>query len=112
LGGAVLLVVGALLAVSCVLIFFRSRTTVIPHSTPSNLVASGPYRFTRNPMYVGLTLAYLGLSAVLNHAWPVVLLPAVLVVLTQFVIEREEAHLAERFGEEYERYRRHVRRWL
>lgn len=92
--------------------FTWARTPVLPMKPARLVVTHGPYRFTRNPMYVGLTLAYLGLSAVLNHAWPVVLLPVVLVVLTRFVIAREEAHLADRFGEEYERYRRQVRRWL
>jgi protein-S-isoprenylcysteine O-methyltransferase Ste14 len=51
-------------------------------------------------MYVGLTTAYLGLSAAINHGWPIVLLPVVLIVLTRFVIDREEAHLVARFGEE------------
>lgn len=90
----------------------RARTSVMPHRPASRLVSGGPYRFTRNPMYLGMTLVYLGLALVLDWLWPVVLLPVVLASLTVLVIRREERYLAHAFGEEYERYRGHVRRWL
>jgi protein-S-isoprenylcysteine O-methyltransferase Ste14 len=63
-------------------------------------------------MYVGFTAAYLGLAGLINAAWPIILLPAVLVVLTVFVIEREERHLSDAFGAAYDDYRARVRRWL
>ena len=110
--GMTLLMAGLALTFWGMLTFTLARTPVLPMKPARLVVTHGPYRFTRNPMYVGLTTAYLGLSAMLNHAWPVVLLPVVLIVLTRFVIEREEAHLATRFGDEYERYRGRVRRWL
>ena len=92
--------------------FVRHRTTLIPNRPAAALVTSGVYRFTRNPMYLGLTWAYLGLSIVMNWAWPIVLLPVVLIVLTTAVIRREEAHLRAAFGAGYDEYCRQVRRWL
>jgi protein-S-isoprenylcysteine O-methyltransferase Ste14 len=111
-GGVVLIVAGVALAAWGVLTFRAADTTIIPNQPASRLVAAGPYRFTRNPMYTGFTLAYLGACALMNSWWPVVLLPLVLFLLTSLVIRREEAHLAESFGSDYASYRERVRRWL
>ena len=92
--------------------FIRLRTPVVPIRPARHMVTGGPFRFTRNPMYLGLTIAYVGLAAITNQAWPIVVLPLVLIVLERFVIAREEAHLYSRFGDDYDRYRRQVRRWL
>lgn len=92
--------------------FTLARTPVIPHRPARALVRHGPYRFTRNPMYVGLTSLHIGLALVANMAWPLVMLPVVLIVLTTYVIRREEAHLTRMFGEDYHAFRRDVRRWL
>jgi protein-S-isoprenylcysteine O-methyltransferase Ste14 len=110
--GGALLGIGSWLAVMCVLMFFKSRTTVIPHGTPSRLIASGPYRYSRNPMYVSLVVIHLGAALVLREIWPLLLVPLPLAVLQRFVIPFEEARLREQFGSEYEQYRRRVRRWL
>ena len=92
--------------------FARARTPIIPDRPARELVTRGPYRFTRNPMYVGLTALYSGLALVLNMAWPLVLLPVVLTALTTLVIVHEERHLREAFGQSYEDYCRRVRRWV
>ena len=92
--------------------FARSRTAVMPHLPASRLVTSGPYRFTRNPMYVGLTLAYAGIALLIDTAWPLLLLPIVLAVLFLVVVRREERYLERAFGERYRDYRRRVRRWI
>jgi protein-S-isoprenylcysteine O-methyltransferase Ste14 len=92
--------------------FHRHRTGIFPNRPASRIVRDGPYRFTRNPMYVGMTAAYLGLTVMLNDAWPLTALPIVLVALVRLVIAREEQYLASAFSEEYEAYRRSVRRWL
>ncbi|HEU5040160.1 MAG TPA: isoprenylcysteine carboxylmethyltransferase family protein, partial [Gemmatimonadales bacterium] len=76
------------------------------------LVTDGPYRFTRNPMYLGFTLWYLAGTAWVNSLWLLVLLPVVLLVMQRGVITREEAYLERRFGREYTEYRARVRRWL
>lgn len=107
-----LLIAGLAISFSGVATFLHARTAVIPHHPASRLVTSGPYRFTRNPMYLGLTLAYTGGTVLVNSAWPLLLLPLVLSVLTIAVIRREERYLAAAFADEYAAYRRRVRRWL
>jgi protein-S-isoprenylcysteine O-methyltransferase Ste14 len=76
------------------------------------LVTWGPYRFTRNPMYLGLTFAYLGEAALLKQVWPVLLLPFTLAYLNWTVIPVEETKLADAFKDEYAEYRQRVRRWI
>ena len=110
--GLVLMVAGAVLAIAGVLAFRRARTTILPFRAASAMVRDGPYRFTRNPMYVGMTLAYLGLSLAFNSAWPILLLPLVLVAMVKLVITKEEEYLEAVFGDEYRAYRRDVRRWV
>lgn len=92
--------------------FHRAGTAIIPHHSASRLVVSGPYRFTRNPMYTGLTFAYIGVSALLGTAWPLLLLPLVLFIVLRFVIQREERYLQDAFGSEYAEWCGRVRRWL
>lgn len=92
--------------------FWRARTAIIPNRPASSLVFAGPYRFSRNPMYAGLTGMYLGLALWLNALWPLVLLPLVLLLLWKAVIRKEERYLAKAFGDSYADYCRRVRRWL
>lgn len=92
--------------------FRRARTTILPWGTARMLVPGGPYRFSRNPMYLGMLFAYLGLTIAIGSWWALPLLAAVLVVMHLGVIRREEAHLEARFGAEYVEYKRRVRRWL
>lgn len=110
--GLAVFVAGAALNFSAVRQFREAETTVLPWGKPSRLVTSGPYRTSRNPMYVGLTLGYVGLAIVVGSVWAVLLLPIALVVMVMGVIRREEAYLARRFGLQYEEYRARVRRWL
>ncbi|MEO8336423.1 MAG: isoprenylcysteine carboxylmethyltransferase family protein [bacterium] len=95
-----------------VVTFRRAGTAINPHHSAKRLVVSGPYRFTRNPMYTGLTIAYLGASLLLGSEWPLLLLPIVLFAVFRFVIQREERYLADAFGSEYAEFRMRVRRWL
>lgn len=92
--------------------FWRARTAVIPNQPATSLVLSGPYRFSRNPMYVGLSSMYMGLALWRNALWPVLLLPLVLLLLWRTVIRKEERYLSEAFGPPYTDYLRRVRRWL
>jgi protein-S-isoprenylcysteine O-methyltransferase Ste14 len=106
------LAVGVILAAWGMATFRRAKTAIHPHHSASRLVTHGPYRFTRNPMYTGLTIAYLGGSALVDSGWPIVVLPIVLVVLFKRVISREEMYLTDAFGVEYTEYVASVRRWL
>jgi protein-S-isoprenylcysteine O-methyltransferase Ste14 len=73
---------------------------------------SGPFRFSRNPLYLALTLLYLGLTLALNTWWGIVLLVPVLIIMHWGVILREERYLEQKFGESYRQYRSKVRRYL
>ena len=92
--------------------FRRERTAIVPFKPARAVVASGPYRWSRNPMYVGLTAVYAGVALVRNAAWPLILMPVVLTALWFLVIRREERYLTHAFGETYVRYQQSVRRWL
>jgi protein-S-isoprenylcysteine O-methyltransferase Ste14 len=92
--------------------FARARTAILPHRPASQVVEKGPYWYSRNPMYVGMGLLYLGLALWLDRLWPVLLLPVVYALLWRLVVRREEAYLTSAFEGEYEGYRRRVRRWL
>ncbi|HEX3158684.1 MAG TPA: isoprenylcysteine carboxylmethyltransferase family protein [Gemmatimonadaceae bacterium] len=92
--------------------FRRARTSVIPNQPASAIVTNGPYRFTRNPMYVSLVALYLAVTLALDSWWPLLFLPLVVLVIQRAVIAREERYLASAFPADYEAYRRRVRRWL
>ncbi|MDP8952882.1 MAG: isoprenylcysteine carboxylmethyltransferase family protein [Actinomycetota bacterium] len=89
-----------------------AETNVSPYEPTTALVTEGPYRFTRNPLYLSLTLAYGGIAALANAPWAALLLPFVLLVMRRGVIHREERYLEREFGEEYLRYKARVRRWI
>jgi protein-S-isoprenylcysteine O-methyltransferase Ste14 len=110
--GWLLVTAGGILALAALAAFRRARTNILPNRPASALVVSGPYRFTRNPMYLSLTLLYLGGMFLANTWWPVLLLPPVLAALYWAVIRREERYLAAEFGDAYAAYRTRVRRWL
>lgn len=92
--------------------FRRARTTLIPNRPATAFVSSGPYRWTRNPMYVSLALLYLAVALWMNSWWAVLLLVAVLFVIQSAVIRREERYLSAAFSDEYAEYRARTRRWI
>jgi protein-S-isoprenylcysteine O-methyltransferase Ste14 len=92
--------------------FWRAKTDLLPFKPARTLVIVPPYTFTRNPMYLGLTLAYLGGALATNWAWPLVFLPVVIWITATYIIRREERYLSAEFGAEYDAYRARVRRWL
>jgi protein-S-isoprenylcysteine O-methyltransferase Ste14 len=111
IGGAVLLG-GVALVASARLLFLRTGQSPAPWKASPELIANGPYRFTRNPMYTGVTLFEIGLGVVIDDVWiSLFALPALLAV--HFIAVRpEEAYLEEKFGERYTDYRMRVRRYL
>ena len=90
----------------------RAGSNVDPYKPVTAVVTGGPYRFTRNPMYLGFTLQYIGISALFNALLPILLLPAVQQLMRRGVIVREERYLESKFGEEYLQYKESVRRWI
>ena len=110
--GSISIALGVTLAASALLTFRRAHTTVRPDRPNTALVTHGPFRFTRNPMYVSLSSVHAGISLVANALWPLLLLLPALLVIRTFVISREERYLLSRFGSEYQAYLGSVRRWL
>ncbi len=94
------------------LTFWRARTAIHPSHPASRLVRHGPYRFTRNPMYLSLMSLYTGLALIFDAVWPLALLPVVLTLLWMLVLRREERYLRHAFGDDYAEFQRDVRRWL
>lgn len=93
-------------------LFFRRKTSPLPFRPTTALVTTGPYRWSRNPMYLGMLLVYLGLSFWSGVLWAVVLAPIVAALVGRLVIRKEETYLEGRFGESYQQYTRQVGRWL
>jgi protein-S-isoprenylcysteine O-methyltransferase Ste14 len=92
--------------------FRRHNTPVNPLGKVTTIVTEGPFRYTRNPMYVSLMVWYVGGILLFHLAWSAILLVPVYLVLRYGVIAREERHLQTVFGEQYVDYCRRVRRWL
>lgn len=92
--------------------FRRRRTAVQPWKPSTALVAEGPYRFSRNPIYLGFAVTYLGLALALNSWLALALLVPCLLVVDRGVIAREERYLSAKFGASYDAYRGRVRRWI
>lgn len=109
--GLLLVVLGFGLVLIGVVTFRRARVSVHPNRPARSVVTYGVYAYTRNPMYTGLTVAYLGGVCLTASVWALVLLPLVLWLLLVLVIRKEEAHLHERFPAEYGAYCQRVRRW-
>ena len=110
--GLVLVGLGLLLMFVSIGVFWSRRTTILPNRSATKFVVAGPYRFTRNPMYLGMSLAYTGLSFAFGPVWPFLLLPFAVIWVSGTVIAREETYLLRTFGEPYEQYCARVRRWI
>jgi protein-S-isoprenylcysteine O-methyltransferase Ste14 len=89
-----------------------AATDLDPLLPTSAIVTSGPFRFSRNPLYLALTLLYFGLSVAVNTWWGIVVLVPLLIIMHRGVVLREERYLERKFGETYRRYRSKVRRYL
>jgi len=111
IGGA-LLMAGALLAVWGKRTMERAGTGVSPLFPARVLVTTGPFRFTRNPLYLARTLLYVALALLMDTPWPLLTLVPLLGLVHHGVVLPEERYLTAKFGREYENYKTRVRRWL
>ncbi len=109
---ALLITGGALVTASGFRALHRAQTSMNPTKPTTAIVTEGPYRFTRNPLYLSLAMIYTGIAVVANSLWSLLLLPAVLIIIQLTVIVREEHYLERKFGQEYLSYKERVRRWL
>jgi protein-S-isoprenylcysteine O-methyltransferase Ste14 len=110
--GGLLLVGGFALDAAAVREMLKAHTTPEPHQPTTALVTAGPYRFTRNPIYLGFVLLFLGFTLLAGTLWGVLLSPFLIGTVTRWIIHAEEAYLDGKFKAEYRAYFAHVRRWL
>jgi len=110
--GASLIGLAFSIAVPAFMTMNRARTTIRVEKPTTALVVTGPFRYTRNPIYLSLTMLYVGIATFANALAPILLLPGVLWIMNRGVIAREERYLEQKFGEAYRHYKARVRRWL
>lgn len=112
LAAAPFVLAGLALDLWALAIMQRARTTVLPWGRASALVTRGPFRFSRNPIYLGYALEHVGVAIAIGSPWALVLLAPVVLAMDRLVIPREERHLATVFGADYLAFKRRVRRWI
>jgi len=110
--GVLLIAVAIPIALIALLAMKRAETSPDVFSPTTEIVTTGIYRFTRNPMYTSLVIIYLGISFLVNSLWILLLLVPVVIVVNQGIIKREEKYLEQKFGEKYLQYKSEVRRWV
>ncbi len=110
--GVLALAAGGAIGLSGLGAFRRGRTSFLPHEPSTALVTDGPFRFTRNPLYVSLALFYLAASLWLDNLWMLLLVPPLVAAVDRLVVVREERYLEWIFGDAYRAYRARVRRWI
>lgn len=110
--GVAIIVVGIVLAVWSIVEFKRFKTSPEPWHPASHLLVTGPFRYSRNPIYVAMAALQAGIGFYQNSPWIVAFVPAVLWAVWMIVIRKEEAYLERKFGDEYRRYKEGVGRWI
>lgn len=110
--GGLLVALGLSVAAWAIVTLARAGTNIPTHKPSTAVVTRGPYRFSRNPIYVGLTAVMAGIAFLANSAWVLVLSVPTLLVLHHGVILREERYLEAKFGADYRSYKSATRRWL
>ena len=110
--GILFFLVAAYFSVRSMKQFIQTKNTIIPNKPAASLQTTGIYHSTRNPMYFGLMMVYLGLSCLIGNWWNIILLPLLLFIIQEFIIKKEEKYLLRKFGQEYTDYCHQVRRWI
>lgn len=109
---AMIMVINLIIGLTAARGMLTAKTSLNPNRPTTALVLSGPFRFTRNPLYLGLTAYYAGLMIIFELTWGLLLLPIVIWLITAWVIVPEEKYLEQKFGTEYLNYKSRVRRWI
>jgi protein-S-isoprenylcysteine O-methyltransferase Ste14 len=110
--GSIIIAIAILIAGFSILKFHRASTDVRPDKPDTALITSGPYRYTRNPLYIVLTLTQVTVALWFNNAWVLILVIPSIIAITHYAIIREECYLEKTFGQDYLDYKLRVRRWL
>lgn len=107
-----LLILGASLMAWAFLTFKEFREDPDPRVSTQVVVSNGPFKYTRNPMYIAFFLIYIGLTFALNSLWPFIFIPFIFWFLYKGVVLREEMYMEGKFGDQYRMYKKAVGRWL
>ena len=110
--GAIVFVVALAMVAWAIVTITRAGSNVPTNRPTTTIVESGPYRFTRNPIYLGMFLGLIGLAIAFDNLWLLIMLVPFAFVIRYGVVAREEAYLERKFGDVYRGYRSRVRRWL
>ena len=110
--GSIVIAIAILIAGLSILKFHRASTDVRPDKPDTALITSGPYRYTRNPLYIVLTLTQVTVALWFNNAWVLLLVIPSILAITHYAIKLEECYLEKTFGQDYLDYKQRVRRWL
>jgi protein-S-isoprenylcysteine O-methyltransferase Ste14 len=110
--GAGLLMIALFFLLRSLRQFFLTKNTLVTILPTHSLQTNGIYHITRNPMYIGLAIVYLGISCLIGNWWNILLFPLLLLLIQEYMIKREEKYLERRFGQAYVDYKSKVRRWL
>jgi protein-S-isoprenylcysteine O-methyltransferase Ste14 len=110
--GYLIYIVGVFFIFPAMFEFIKSKNTIITAKPATSLQTTGIYSYSRNPMYIGLLLVYLGIALQFGNWWTLMLIPFLIAFITIRVIRPEERYLNRAFGEEYTNYQKRVRRWI
>ncbi len=110
--GLPLCVFALILFLRCAKLFKRAQTDIKPWKPTTSIIQSGPYRFSRNPIYLSFVILGIGLACIMNTFWGLLAMALFVPVINILVIHREERYLRAKFGDEYLTYMHHVRRWI
>lgn len=110
--GVSLIIISLVLFAVSLRSFAKANTSIDPRKETTFIVSSGPYKFSRNPIYLSYSILYLGITAFFNDFWFLILLVPILIIVHYGVIKREEYYLTKKFGEKYIKHKKSVRRWM
>jgi len=110
--GYALVVIGLGLSFRAANQLMKAHTTLDPHGSVTEIVTSGPYRFSRNPIYLGFVCFLIGFTFIFRTHWGLILSPVLMILLYQLVIQHEETYLEKKFRDVYTSYKSRVRRWM
>jgi protein-S-isoprenylcysteine O-methyltransferase Ste14 len=112
ISGVIFVSIGLAFLFPALIKFFRTKNTLITIKPANSLQTSGIYSITRNPMYIGLLSLYIGIAFFKGNYWTFIFIPFVILIVTNFVILKEERYLERAFGSEFIAYKKKVRRWI
>jgi len=110
--GWILIFISVIIFVMATKSFVKAHTEINPHKPTTSIIMNGVYSFSRNPIYLSMTILYLGVATLFNELWLLIILIPVLFIIRYGVIKREESYLTKKFGKKYTDYKASVRRWL